>query len=425
MLMSVKGSIMVIETRKTTLLAGACAAALLALLAGSAMGQTYHVQNLGSLGGLGDTEAFALGTASGHVLVAGFGTTGTSNHHALVWDRNGVGLVDVPPLAGDQQSSAFGVDASGAVVGVSYTLGQLGVRAFRWQGGVVTTLGNFTPRGVNAAGDVIGSVPLVDADGLQTEHACILPAGAGAPIDLGTLNGSPFSKAFAVNAVQQVVGVSGGPTFGTSRATLWWQGAKIDLGTLGGTRSEAYAINSGSAAVGWSLNAATPPAQHAVRFNLNASGLVTSRDDLGTLPASVPGAGTWSYAYGVNDAGWMVGQSNGLAFVHYGEPGGSIRDLNGLIPSSPAWHIVSARAIDAAGRIAAWGVDGLGAPRALLLLPCDADFDRDGNVDVPDIFAMLNAWFMGDLTADTDRNGMVSTTDVFAFLNAWFAGCSS
>lgn len=76
-------------------------AGLLMMLAGSAIGQTYHVQNLGSLGGFGDTEAFALGVAGGRVLVAGFGTTGTSNHHALVWDGGGGGLIDVPPLAGD------------------------------------------------------------------------------------------------------------------------------------------------------------------------------------------------------------------------------------------------------------------------------------------------------------------------------------
>lgn len=287
----------------------------------------------------------------------------------------------------------------------------------------MTTLGNFTPRGVNAAGDVVGSLPLVDADGLQTEHACILPVGWPTPLDLGTLFSSGFSKAFAVNEAKQVVGVSGGPTFGTSRATLWWQGTMVDLGTLGGSRSEAYAINSGSQAVGWSLTAATPPAQRAVRFKLNASGFVTERNDLGTLAPSTPGAGTWSYAYGVNDAGWAVGQSNGRAFIHYGEPGGIMRDINGLIPSSPAWFIVSARMVDSAGRIAAWGVDAIGAPRALLLVPCDADFDRDGHLDVSDIFAMLNGWFMGAQAADVDRNGIVDTSDVFAFLNLWFAGC--
>jgi hypothetical protein len=65
----------------------------------------------------------------------------------------------------------------------------------------------------------------------------------------------------------------------------------------------------------------------------------------------------------------------------------------------------------------------------LLLLPaedgnsCAADFDNNGSVQVPDIFAFLAAWFAQAPAADFDNNGSVQVPDIFAFLAAWFAGC--
>ncbi len=56
-------------------------------------------------------------------------------------------------------------------------------------------------------------------------------------------------------------------------------------------------------------------------------------------------------------------------------------------------------------------------------LLCPADFNRDGVVNVPDIFAFLSAWFAYNPEADFNNNGVVFTTDIFAFLSAWFAPC--
>ena len=55
---------------------------------------------------------------------------------------------------------------------------------------------------------------------------------------------------------------------------------------------------------------------------------------------------------------------------------------------------------------------------------CTADFDRDGNVGVPDIFAYLSAWFAGSASADIDGVGGVGVPDIFAFLSLWFAACA-
>jgi hypothetical protein len=54
---------------------------------------------------------------------------------------------------------------------------------------------------------------------------------------------------------------------------------------------------------------------------------------------------------------------------------------------------------------------------------CAADFDSDGVVSVPDIFAFLSAWFASGDAADFDGNGTVAVPDIFAFLSAWFVGC--
>ncbi len=54
---------------------------------------------------------------------------------------------------------------------------------------------------------------------------------------------------------------------------------------------------------------------------------------------------------------------------------------------------------------------------------CVADFDGNGQVQVPDIFAFLSAWFASDPAADVDGNGLIQVPDVFTFLSLWFAGC--
>jgi hypothetical protein len=55
--------------------------------------------------------------------------------------------------------------------------------------------------------------------------------------------------------------------------------------------------------------------------------------------------------------------------------------------------------------------------------PCPADFDNNGTVAVPDIFAFLAAWFAQDSSADFNGDTAVTVPDIFAFLSAWFAGC--
>jgi Astacin (Peptidase family M12A) len=54
---------------------------------------------------------------------------------------------------------------------------------------------------------------------------------------------------------------------------------------------------------------------------------------------------------------------------------------------------------------------------------CAADYDCSGNLTTGDIFAFLNAWFVGDIRTSFNNSGAITTADIFGFLTAWFAGC--
>lgn len=53
---------------------------------------------------------------------------------------------------------------------------------------------------------------------------------------------------------------------------------------------------------------------------------------------------------------------------------------------------------------------------------CPADWNVDGSLNIPDVFAFLAEWFDG--AADFDGSGQTDVPDIFAYLAAWFAGCA-
>jgi probable HAF family extracellular repeat protein len=127
-------------------------------------------------------------------------------------------------------------------------------------------------------------------------HAVVWHLGPPVTVqELGTLGGQ-FSKAFAVNAVGDVVGFSTLPDNTTIHAVLWRDGQPTDLGTLGGQGSSAAGINNNGDVVG-SSNIADGTS-HAFLWH---AGRMT---DLGTLPG-----GDGSGASGINDDGDVAGDS--------------------------------------------------------------------------------------------------------------------
>lgn len=95
--------------------------------------------------------------------------------------------------------------------------------------------------------------------------------------------------------------------------------------------------------------------------------------------------------------------------------------------SMPAWQLQSATAMSDDGTvIVGFGLNPDGQQEAwvaVLPAPCPADFDGNGEVEVPDIFAFLSAWFAMDPGADIDGVPGIGVPDIFFFLSLWFAGC--
>lgn len=367
----------------------------------------YLVTDLGTLSGP-ISSALNL-DATGRV--AGMSMLSDSNFRAVLWDGAPINLGALP---GDAQSMATAINGAGQVVGISYTYGALQTHAFSWQSGTLTSLGNFAPRDLNNAGVIVGRRALFDASGLLVEQACRWTAGTLQ--DLGTLGGSS-SDAFAINTAGTVVGQSHLADNLTLRACVWINGQPHDLGAIatGATaKSSAADLNDSGRVVGWSEVTGGQP--HACAFQIDANGAVTSRTDLGVL-----GGGN-SYAYGVNDNGEIVGTSDSRGFIWRS---GVIADLNTLIPPGAGWFIGSGAAINDNGQIVADGVQN-GFTHALLLTPVSCikgDVNDDGRVDGLDIQAFATVLLVGGTPRETCaadmsvlQDGRVDSADLPAFV---------
>ena len=200
----------------------------------------------------------------------------------------------------------------------------------------VTDLGNLggaisVAYGINASGQVVGWSYTGDYDPVAYAITHAFRTAPNSPInpatdDLGTLGGY-YSWAYGINDSGQVVGNSyttaNTPTscciqhaFRTAPNSAI-NPATDDLGTLGGFGSTAYAINNAGQVVGESDNGIDTcpsphgpyPAQHAFRTAPNRP-INPTTDDLGTLD------GCWSAALGVNGSGQVVGEAQSNNVLH-------------------------------------------------------------------------------------------------------------
>jgi probable HAF family extracellular repeat protein len=123
--------------------------------------------------------------------------------------------------------------------------------------------------------------------------------------DLGTLPGGYESHAFAVNNKGQIAGTSNSSS-GYNQAFLYTNGKMIGLGTLGGLVSLAFGINNKGEVVGQSSTS-----------NNTVNGFLYDGKSLIDLGYFQPGGLSYSSAYGINDAGLAVGvmYPNGLQYA--------------------------------------------------------------------------------------------------------------
>jgi probable HAF family extracellular repeat protein len=262
---------------------------------GGDFSQAYGINNLGQVVGMsktssGETHAFLwtqdagmvdLGTLGGTSYatginnsgqVVGASLTGSGIQHAFLWTASS-GMKDLNGI-GDPWSWASAINDSGQVVG---TFGNM---PFLWTGDqgirILGSLGGSINYGqdINNTGTVVGSSST--ASGVL--HAFTWTKDEGMK-DLGTL-GSGGSRAEAINDKCEVVGsilnsgaaflwtTTGGMNYlgipgyeihdinddGWITGMFLWTPDRgmINLGTLGGTFTNAYAVNDLGQVVGWS-----------------------------------------------------------------------------------------------------------------------------------------------------------------------------
>jgi probable HAF family extracellular repeat protein len=320
---------------------------------------------------------------------------------AVLWDHN-LRIVDLGTLGG-YASNGNAVNSRGQVVGAALNAvpedpdiagifngtgifsglpAAQQVRAFLWQGGVMHDLGtlggnNAQATFINEQGDVTGfsgtnnDDAINDATGSPTIHPFLWKNGRMQ--DLGSLGGTlatPGSFIYGpwgpvMNARGDVAGTSYLPGDTSWHAFLWSHGHMIDLGTLGGSKSEAVSINDRGQVVGRAYVTDTPLVRHAFLWE---NGTMT---DLGTIDQC---RGT---AKGVNSKGQIVGgltcPDNSGDFndfrPFYVEKGKPMVDLNTLVDPPSDLYMDDAFLINERGEIYAPAFTSTGESRAVLLVP--------------------------------------------------------
>lgn len=219
-------------------------------------------------------------------------------------------LEALPFLSGHPMGEADDINASGQIVGFCFdNISPQDHVATLWQNGKATALssGFSYAAAINASGQIVGN------DSFGTEFSAALWQN-GKAINLGVLPGDASSWAVAINDSGEIVGYSEATYY---QATAWINGKIIGLPFLpGGTNSQAFAINAEGLIVG------------------------TSNGPAGVSPLE---------------------QSHAVAWI-----GGSVIDLNGLLPANSAWLLTSATGVNDRGQIVGEGVFE-GTDRAFLL----------------------------------------------------------
>jgi probable HAF family extracellular repeat protein len=264
-------------------------------------------------------------------------------------------LIDLGTLGGPNSSENIQspiLNNEGVVVGFSDTSIPCVIpdcfffHAFRWRKGILSDLGtlpdgdNSVAFGINTRGQTIGQSEngLINPLAGGAENRAVLWKKDGQIIDLGTLGGND-SRAFAINDEGQIVGGAlndvpdpfSMPGLGQqARAFLWQKGAMRDLGTLGGPDSFAALINDRGQVVGVSYPDTNPTYTCFMGFLLTTHPFLWQNGtmvDLGTL------GGTCAGPAKLNNRGQVAGTSNlagDLTFHPFLWDGETLKDLGTL-----------------------------------------------------------------------------------------------
>ncbi len=336
-------------------------------------GTSGMMLGLGTLGGsaVGDVISEGHGINNHGQVTGGSFASGTEGYHAFLY-TTGIGMVDlnslIDPLSGWELQFGAGINDAGQITGQGLIGGEQ--RAF-----LLTPINVPEPVGVAL---VVLCLSIVTPR-FKSLHEfarpsrrawivlawvapIVLPAQAPAAtysiLDLGTLGGT-VSYAYGVNSTGQVVGYSYTTSDTAFHAFRTAPNGPItaasDLGfQAGGSQSFGVAVNDGGQAVGSSDVTANIYARQA--FRTAANGLITASSDLGSL------GGLFNQPRGINASGQVTGtstvQSTSGAYYH------AFRTAaNGLItPASDLGSlggtISEANAINESGQVVGYSYTG-------------------------------------------------------------------
>jgi probable HAF family extracellular repeat protein len=333
----------------------------------AAAATTYTITGLGTLGGGGSspTTANAInasGQVTGYSYVSTTVTESCPTHynprrtctfhpqHAFRWS-NGT-MTDLGTLGGYVNSQGNDINASGEVAGYATRQGPV-IAAALWTGTTAVDLGALAPlssgswslaNGINDSGQVVGYWASSEGQINTAAHPWLYSNGTMTslpePSDLTTPSCTPS----AINNNGQIVG-SCRVASGNEHAVLWQNGTVTTLGTLGGLQATAaIAINNNGQIVGWGTT--STGATHGF---LDSNGTVT---DLGSFTP-----------FALNDNGVMIAPGSGSGPLI--DSGGTVQNLQNLIPANSGYQLTGALAINDNGQITATTSAG----HAVLLTP--------------------------------------------------------
>ena len=234
-------------------------------------------------------------------------------------------------------SLASDINEAGQIVGWFRTTPEK-FNPFLWQNGEMIDLGtlgfNGGAQGINNQGQVVGYSGLA----FGVTHAFLWENDR--MIDLGTLPGFNGSTAYDINDAGQAVGASANSITQQERATLWSNGTKTDLGTLGGNKSAAVDINNKGQVVGFGNTTGNGGLAH---------GFIWEDGTMANVNSLIAADSGWllQQINGINDRGQMVGQGiNSATGKQHGfllNPICGTSQRNPLLPDNfeDGWHSFS------------------------------------------------------------------------------------
>jgi probable HAF family extracellular repeat protein len=355
--------------------------------------------DLGALPGMNSSAAGSInsrGWSAGQSQISMIDpVAGIPEYRAVVWKQDEIS--NLGTLPGGTESLGIYINDSGQVIGFSdngvpdpfsssFFFTGTQIHTFLWENGVMRDIGTLggpdavpgsscsgQPRNVIVGLSYTSFAPN-PTTGIPTLDPYIWKNGV--MTDLGNLGGTISGLGGLVvpcaNNRGQVIGVSSLPGDVMSHAFFWEDGVMTDLGTLGGDNSEAIWINDTGDVAG----SADLPGNQTHDAVVWENGKIR---DLGTVAGD-----PCSRGLAINARGQVVGGSSDCSnFLHafFWEEGGSMLDLNTVIPPGSGLQLIEAFNIKERGQILAISnpigvTPNTDLGHLVLLVPCEGEKDE-------------------------------------------------